>query len=116
MSTRQEKVNSLLKRQISDYLLREAFEGIKGFLTITGVEVTADLRHAKVFFSIVGGDEEEVLEILRRHIYEIQGMLIQKLRMKIVPRISFVADRSGAYAQRIGKLIHEVRNQDDRKQ
>lgn len=115
MTTRQEKVNSLLQREISGFILREGLEGIKGLLTITGVEVTADLRHAKVFFSMVGGNEEEVLEILRRHIYEIQGMLIQKLRMKIVPRISFVADRSGAYAQQIGKLIHEVRDQDDRK-
>lgn len=112
-TTRQEKVNSLLKREISAFLLAEGFEEITGLLTITGVEVTPDLQRAKVFFSVVGQEEEEVGEILKKHIYQIQGMLNQKLKMYRIPRITFVLDRSGAYAQHIGKIIQRLHKEDD---
>lgn len=115
MSTRQEKVNALLQREIADFLAREGFEGIVGIVTITGAAVTADLEHAKVFFSVVGQEATEVLEILKRHIYEIQGMLLKKLRMKKVPRVAFYPDYSGDYAQRIGALIKDL-HKDERQE
>lgn len=109
MTTRQEKVNSLLQREISDYLRREDYEGITGFLTITQVEVSADLEHAKVFFAVVGQPLPEVQKLLQRHIHEIQSMLLRRLEMRKVPRIEFVPDTSGEYAQSIGKLIGRLK-------
>ncbi len=113
MTLRQEKVNSVLQREVASYLQGQNFEGIAGFLTITGAEVTADLEQAKVFFSIVGQDEQQVLEILKKHIYEIQGILMRRLKMRKIPRIEFVPDYSGKYAQKISGLIHKIHHDDE---
>lgn len=108
MSTRQEKVNSLLQQEIASYLNRERPEGIVGLVTITAVEVTADLSLAKVFFSVVGQEEAEALEILKQNIYDIQGLLYAKLEMRKVPRIVFVPDTSGKYAGHISKILKDI--------
>lgn len=108
MTARQDKVSSVLQREISAYILNEDLEGINGLLTITGVDVTSDMEQAKIFFSVIGQGEEEVLQVLKKHIYSIQGMLNRKLKMRKIPRIIFVPDLSGAYAQRIGKIIRKL--------
>lgn len=113
-TTRQAKVNSLLKKEISSYLLNRDFEGIRGLLTITNVDVSPDLEQANVFFSVVGQPSREVAEILKKNIYEIQGMLNRKLIMRKVPRIVFVLDNSGEYAQHIGKLIRGLKSHDSK--
>lgn len=112
MSTRVAKVNSVIQRLVSQYILTEGLEGITGLVTITEVDSTPDLKHAKIYFSVVGQNEEDVLTILKKNIYDIQGMLYENLTMKIVPRISFVADESGKYADKIGKLIKKVQHGD----
>ena len=107
-TARQERINSVLKREISTYIVSEGLEGLTGLLTITEVVATANLKHAKVFFSVIGQDEKQVMEILQKNIYKIQKMLKSRLNIKIVPRIAFVHDTSVAHAQRIGKLIQDM--------
>lgn len=109
---RQEKVNSLLQKEISGYFAREGVEGIIGLFTITGVDVSPDLEHAKVYYSVVGQSEDEVLPLLKREIYQLQGLLNRTLKMRKVPHIAFFADRSGEYAQHISRLIHNLGRHD----
>lgn len=108
MTTRQEKVNSLIRREIAEYLRDEAYEGLTGVVTITEVDVTADLEQAKVYYSVLSQDPRQAGAILQSHIYEIQGMLNRKLRMRKVPRISFVPDFRGEYANAVGKIIRKL--------
>jgi ribosome-binding factor A len=108
MSLRTDKVNSLIKRELGRYLLHERYEEIKGLLTITAADVTPDMASAKVYFSVVGQDEEEVLKVLEKNIYEIQGNLNQKLVLRKVPRIKFIIDDSGKYAGHISNLIRGI--------
>lgn len=110
MTTRQEKVSSLIQRQIGAFLRDAAYEDISGFLTITSVDVSADLEHAKVYFSVLGQDWEEVLAALNKHVYEIQGTLNQNLKMRKLPRIVFIPDHSGEYSQRIYKVMKDLRD------
>ena len=112
MTVRQDKVNSLLQREISAFLVEYKPEGITGLVTIIGVDVSPDLESAKVFFSVVGQDFEGVAEILQKNIYEIQGELLRKLIMRKVPRITFIPDHSGEYARRISDLIVKLRKND----
>jgi len=112
MSTRQEKVNSLLQRLISEYLIEEKPEGITGLLTVTAVDVSADLEHAKIYFSSLGQDAAAARKILSDNIYDIQGMLYQKLEMKKIPRIVFIPDSSGEHAGRITRVLKELRHGD----
>jgi|SRR3989344_4688709 len=114
MTTRQNKVNSLLEHLVASYVLTQKFEGLTGLLTIKKAEVTADLEHAKIFFSVIGQDPETTLRVLNRHLREVQHMLRQNLKMKIVPRIAFAPDLSGEYADHISKLIQEIHNDDKR--
>ncbi|MDP3741320.1 MAG: 30S ribosome-binding factor RbfA [bacterium] len=110
MTTRQQKVNSLIQRQVSEHLLKERFDGITGVVTITGVDTTEDLEYSKVFFSVIGQEAEEVIKVLKENIYEIQGTLNRKLTMRKVPRISFVFDSSGEYAAHIRRIMREVKD------
>lgn len=109
MTTRQEKVNSLIKRIVSEYLVHEGYEEITGLLTITDVDVSADMGQAKIYFSVIGQDDEEVLQILQNNIYDIQGEVNRKLVMKKLPRIKFYADRSGEYSDHIRQLVDKVK-------
>ncbi|OGE77821.1 MAG: ribosome-binding factor A [Candidatus Doudnabacteria bacterium RIFCSPHIGHO2_01_FULL_46_14] len=108
MSTRQEKVNSLIQQLISQHLVEDKPEGITGLVTVTAVDVSGDLEHAKIFFSSLGQDPQDVLEILKKNIYEIQGVLYNKLEMKKVPRIAFISDSSGEYAEYISKVLKKL--------
>lgn len=108
MTQRQGKVNSLLRKEIAEYLRDEGIDELVGLLTVTGVDCSPNLEYAKVFFSVIGQGPEEVLEILKKHIYEIQGRLNHTLTMRKVPKISFVYDHSGEYAGRIGKIIKDI--------
>lgn len=108
MTTRQKKVNSVIQREIAEYLLEDLPEGIIGIVTILKVDVTEDLEHAKVFFSVVGQDEAPVLAVLKKNIYNIQGRLYDRLTMRRVPRIAFFPDESGKYADHISKLLNKL--------
>src|SRR5262245_28310669 len=114
MTTRQEKVNSLIQREVSQYLAEEKFEGITGLLTVTAVDVSGDLSQAKIYFSSLGQDPNEVGQILQEHIYDIQGRLYDHLKMKKVPRIAFAADGSGEHAGRINKVLKDLVNDQER--
>lgn len=112
MTVRQDKVNSLLQREIAAFLVAEKPEGITGLVTVTGVDTAPNLESAKVFYSVVAQDFETVAAVLRRHIYEIQGMLMEKLVMRRVPRVTFIPDHSGEHAQHISDLIHKLHRDD----
>lgn len=114
MSNRIEKVNSLLQKEISAYIFDQRFEGIKGLVTVKGVVTSRDLGHAKIFVSVVGQNEESILEILNKHIGQIQKMLYERLRMTPIPRISFVLDHSGEYAEYISKLLNDIHSNDSK--
>ena len=61
MSRRQDRVNELLKREISNVIQRD-FEFTDSLVTVNGVDVTPDLKEAKVFIGVLGGNETWVLD------------------------------------------------------
>lgn len=112
MTTRQEKVNSLIQREIGQYFLDEPLDELIGVLTIIAVSTSPDLDEAKVYYSVVGQDPDEVEKILQKRIYEIQGALNRKLQMRKVPRIRFLNDMSGEYAQHLREVINTLHHND----
>ncbi len=81
-----------------------------GLVTITGVDLSPDLRHAKVFFSAMGTEKQkkESLEALEHAAGWIRHELGQRIRMKFLPEIVFLADTSQEYGERIDRLIDEI--------
>lgn len=108
MSQRTEKVASVLQHELGR-LLSEV--ELPHLTTIREIEVTPDLRFAKVWLSILPDTEETegtILDLLQSQVYNWQGVLNRKLGMKIVPRISFAVDHSGEYASHINDLIKKT--------
>jgi ribosome-binding factor A len=103
-SNRIQKVNGLIKEEVSKILLTELGEH-KGLLTITAVETTPDLRHATIWYRYLGGEEAEIEKLLKGKQRDIQQEINHKFTMKYVPKISFRFDKSGEYADRINELL-----------
>jgi ribosome-binding factor A len=81
-------------------------------VTVTGAEVTRDLRHAKIFVSVYGDEakREETFVGLRSLATHLRSVVGRNLNLRSAPEIEFVADESIARASRIDALLEEVRN------
>lgn len=105
------KVNSLIKSEISDIISQKIKDPRIGFATIVSVEVSKDLRVAKVFVSIYGDEEEKkkTMDGLMSASKFIHNELRKRLRIKIIPEIVFKIDTSIEYSIHISKLIEELK-------
>lgn len=81
-----------------------------GFVTVTGVDMSPDLRHARIFVSLMGSEDEkkESLAALNHATGWIRHELGQRIRMKFLPDIVFLTDTSQDYGEHIDKLIDEI--------
>lgn len=113
MSDRIYKINELLREQVSELMLRELADH-EGFITVKAVETTPDLRYATIWYSLIGADENKIAEVIGQSEKAIQKALNTRLSLKRVPKITFRLDKSGDYADKINRLIHEA-NKGDQK-
>ena len=112
MSRRTERINDLLQEEISDLLRRGVKDPrIGGLVTITEVDVSPDLRRAKVFVSVMGTDEEKTstFRALGAAAHFIQRELRKRLTMRRTPEIDFVPDDSLERGARLLALLEEAR-------
>jgi ribosome-binding factor A len=86
-----------------------------GFVTVTGVQMSPDLRRAKIFVSLMGSvsEKQESLATLNHATGWIRHELGKRVRMKFLPEIVFLPDTSQEYGERIDKLIDEIREHGD---
>lgn len=110
MSRRTEQVSEEIQRHISELLLREVRDPRIGFATVTRVDVSPDLEHARVYVSVLGAEEEEraSLRALRNASGFLRTALGKQMRMRRVPELRFEADRTTRQAIRISQLLDEV--------
>src|SRR3954469_25524094 len=109
MSRRTEKVSATLHEQLG--LAINKLE-LPFLTTISKVEVTSDLKHAKVWITIFSDQEQDelaVLETLREHHYDLQGQMYEYFKSKNVPKIHFAVDHSEQYSDHINKLLRETK-------
>jgi ribosome-binding factor A len=107
---RAERVGDLIKKRISQIVQRELKDPGIGFVTITGVELSDDLRHAKIFYSVLGDEEakKESSSALKRACGFIQHEIGRTLRLKYTPEIYFHFDPSVEYGAHIEMLIKKI--------
>ncbi len=106
-NNRIEKLNSLIQRLVG-LSLPEFLEGQDGLVTISRVETSGDSRWAKVWISIVGGDDDKIFAAINKNIYDIQGELNRQMGMKMTPRLQFFLDTTPRYVQHIDELIKKI--------
>jgi ribosome-binding factor A len=109
------RVNESIKEVLGASLL-ELKDPRIGFVTITGVETSRDLRHARVFVSVLGSERKRVrsLEGLDAAHGILQARLARALRMKRTPLLAFEYDPTVERGVRMTKLIDELAPDDDR--
>jgi ribosome-binding factor A len=98
---------------VREVLSARIAEGLKdpriGFVTVTAVDTSPDLRHARVFVSVLGdaGQREQTLAGLRSSHGYLQGRIADELRMKRTPTLEFVYDESVDRGMRISELLED---------
>jgi len=112
MSRRTEKVSSLIQKEVGPMLIELELPGL---VTVSKVETSDDLNHAKIWITVMPAgehQEKEVLKLIGESLYKMQGELNRKLRMRAVPKIAFTIDHSEEYADHINKLIRKSKEQE----
>ena len=111
MSRRTERLNHLIREEISQLLQRQVKDPrLSGFITVTQVSTSPDLRHAKIFISIMGNEEEkrEALEALAIASGFLRKELGMRLRLRRSPELSFHYDDSIDQGAHLLQLINQV--------
>lgn len=111
-TNRIDKLNSLIQRLVGSSLM-EFLDGQPGLVTVSRVETSGDSKWAKVWISIVGGDDDKIFAIISKNIYDIQGELNRRMGMKLTPRLQFFLDTTPRYVQHIDELIKKVHEEDE---
>jgi ribosome-binding factor A len=109
MADRMRRVNEAVRQVLSE-ALPELKDPRIGFVTVTGVQTTSDLRHATVFVSVLGSAKKRkaTLDGLAAAHGVLQAELARELRMKRTPQLTFEYDRSVEEGVRMSKLIDEL--------
>jgi ribosome-binding factor A len=108
--SRRQRVAQLLREEISRLLQREVKDARIGMVTITGVEVTSDFKHATVYVQALGDDDRkaEILAGLSSAAGFMRSRLGRELRIRRSPQLKFVIDRTQERAARIHELLSQV--------
>ncbi len=112
---RSERIGDQIRVEIADILVRRIKDPRIGFVTVTAVQVTDDLRYARVFVSVMGAQAQrkKTFQGLERASGFIRSELGKRLRLKYLPEISFHQDEAVEKAAHVLELLEEIKETDD---
>ena len=110
---RPERVQEALRQEISKIIQEEIKDSRIGFITITKVELTKDLRYAKVFFSILGDNKDKNLALkgLNSAKGYIKGLIADRIKLRFTPEINFKIDESLEHTKKIYDLLDKLKKE-----
>ena len=105
-----EKLQELIKQEVGKMLLYDIKDPRIGFVTVTEVEMTGDLREAKIFVSIMGNDEQikDTMDGLKSALGFVRREIGKRIRLRFTPEISFAPDKSLDYSEHIQKILLQI--------
>lgn len=110
--SRADKVRKAVIREFSDILTHEVKDPalVNQLISVTDVEVSGDLRHARVFVSVMGEEsvQEEVMRILQEHTPKIRSAIGQRIRLRYTPEIDIRLDNSLERGARVTQLLNQI--------
>lgn len=114
---RARKVGIFIQKEFSEILRRDIKDPRIGFVTVTKVRVTPDLKIANIYISIYGSDEEKEKSIrgLESAKGYIRSLFAKRLELRFAPEIRFFFDKSIEEGIRISKLISELKEKEEKK-
>lgn len=109
-TARTRRIDALLQEEISELLRREVQDPRVGFVTITDVDTSPDLGHARVWVSIIGSDAERQVTLrgLERAMPFVRRRLGERLRLKRIPELAVRDDRTAERGTRVMHILQEL--------
>lgn len=113
MSYRSHRLAQELKHEISAIVAQEVRDPRVGLLTVTEVEVSPDLRYARIFVSVLGSPEEkkQTLDALAGASAYIRRQIGARIRLRHIPELTFAYDESVEQGDRMMRLIDEIKKE-----
>ncbi len=110
---RVDRLGDLIREEISSLLIRDIKDPRIGMLTVTDVEVSPDIRTAKVFYSVSGDQKvrDETQRGLESAVGFIKTAIARTLTIKRVPELVFIYDKSLDYGQKIDRILEDLKEQ-----
>jgi ribosome-binding factor A len=110
MGVRPERVANAIRREISTMLQEDLKDPRIGFTTITKVEITPDLRCAKIHYSVLGDEKarKSTAIALKSAKGFIRGVIGDRLKLRLTPEIIFKMDRSSEYREKIDNILNKL--------
>jgi ribosome-binding factor A len=110
-SHRPERVAEAIRQTVAEFLTSDVRDPRVGFVTVTAVEVSGDLAHARVRVSVMGGDEEKArsLEGLASVARFLRAQLAKALPLRVAPELRFELDRGLEHAQQIDRMLRDLK-------
>jgi len=107
---RVEKLRELIREEVSEIIHRSLKDPRIGFASVTDVELSSDLRHAKIYVSVLGGELERqrTMEALQSAVGFVRSELAKRIRIYRAPEIQFRLDRSIERGTRVMELLREI--------
>ncbi len=108
--SRTKRVGEQIQRELADIIRREISDPKLGMITVSSVEVSSDLKYARVYVTVLGGNEgvEKTVQHLSKVAGGLRYHLSQRLTTRTTPRLQFVYDSSIEYGSRLSALIDSV--------
>jgi ribosome-binding factor A len=113
---RSARVEEAIKEEISYIVQNQLKDPRIGFVTVTRVEVTPDLRNAVIYFSVLGTHEEQenALRGLESSKGLMRALLGKRLRLKFIPTLSLKLDRGAEESEKISRLLHKIHEEEEK--
>jgi ribosome-binding factor A len=106
---RPQRLGDLIQREVSDLIRLEVRDPRVGMITVTSVDVSPDMSHAKVFFTVLEKDKlQDTLHGLRRAAGFLRSQLAQRIKMYTTPELRFEYDESVERGDRLSRLIDQA--------
>jgi ribosome-binding factor A len=111
---RSQRVGDLIREEVAEIIMYRLKDPRIGFVTVTGVDMSPDMKNARVYVSILKEEDRELtLEILNSSKSFIRSLLSKRLSMKFIPTVEFRFDTSIEYGYKIDKLLKEIKDRDE---
>ena len=111
---RRGRINDEVQRELASILRDVKDPRVSGaFVSVTAVDVTPDLKFAKIYYSSLMGDKKELAKGLRAASGFIRSQIAQRLNLRITPELTFILDDSVAHGAHISKLLNSITFSED---
>lgn len=114
MKRRVERVAELIKREMGKILLEDFKNAEIGFVTVTDVDLTPDLRLARIYISVYGSPEKQkqTLQIIQEHTPFFRKLIGQRVKLRFTPEVRFEYDNSIARAVKVFEILEKIKEKE----